>query len=78
VWVVYRVDGPCKAKVRVFQSAGDPASKSDQHHDTAGVKRCQVPSSRFAPGVYFYKVDLDYDDGRHESRDLAKFICNRD
>lgn len=77
VWAVYRVAGPCQVRVRVFQSAGEPAAKVEQRHDSAGVKRCQLPTSRFAPGVYFYKVDLDYDDGRHSSLDLAKFVCTR-
>jgi len=50
----------------------------EQQHDGAGVKRCQLPTHGFAPGVYFYKVDMDYDDGRKGSLSLAKFVCSKE
>jgi hypothetical protein len=75
--VVYKVDGPCHARIRVFQAAGDPASLVEERHETAGVKRCKVPASQFAPGIYFYKVDMAYDDGHHGKKPLGKFICTR-
>jgi hypothetical protein len=75
VHIVYRMDGPGQARIRVFQAAGDPAAMGEERHNSGGVKRCTVPVSGFAPGVYFYKVDMRYDDGRRDKRPVGKFIC---
>lgn len=75
--VVYRVHGPCQARVRVFQAAGEPACLVEQRHESAGVKSAEIPSEDFAPGIYIYKVDLKYDDGKRDKRPLGKFICTR-
>ncbi|HXC65498.1 MAG TPA: hypothetical protein VNZ67_14135, partial [bacterium] len=68
----------CHTKIRVFQAAGAPAARVETDNDGAGVKRCQLPCHAFAPGIYFYKVDLQYPNGRQESKPLCKFVCSRD
>jgi hypothetical protein len=73
--IVYRMDGPGDARIRVFQAAGEPAAKAEERHNSGGVKRCTIPLAGFAPGVYFYKVDMRYDDGEHDKRPIGKFIC---
>ena len=75
--MVYRVDGPCRARIRVFQAAGEAAALVEERHESAGIKQCRVPAAQFAPGVYFYKVDLNYDDGQRGSKPLGKFACRK-
>jgi hypothetical protein len=77
VKVVYRVDGPCDVRLRVFQSAGEPACLVVARHESGGVKQLGIPSTAFAPGVFFYKIDLHYDGGRRDKRPTGKFICTR-
>jgi hypothetical protein len=76
VHVVFRMDGPGRSRVRVFQSAGAAAALIEQDHSSGGIKRCTVPSGGFAPGVYFYKVDMHYQSGKRDQRPVGKFICS--
>jgi hypothetical protein len=72
--VVYHMKHSGKAKLRLFQASGDPVGKVEDHHDTEGVHSSEVSTQRYAPGVYFCRVDLEYDDGESEALPLSKFI----
>jgi hypothetical protein len=65
---------PGKAKIRLFQASGDAVGKVEDQHDTEGVHSSDVSTQRYAPGVYFCHVDLNYDNGESEALPLSKFV----
>jgi hypothetical protein len=72
--LVYRMRGPGRVNVRLFQASGDPVGRVDERHDSGGVHSCEISTQRYAPGVYFCRADMAYDDGGTEQLPLAKFI----
>ena len=72
--VVYRMKGPGNAKVRIYQASGDPVGMVEERHNSAGVHSCEVSTQRYAPGVYFYRADLSYDDGGQDKLPLKKLL----
>lgn len=72
--VVYRMRGPGTCRVRIFQASGDPVGLVEQRHETAGVHSCQVSTQRYAPGVYYYRADRQYDDGQSDKLPLKKLL----
>ena len=72
--IVYRMRAPGRARVRLFQASGDPVGLVEERHETAGVHSCEVSTQRYAPGVYFCRADLSYDDGDEEHLPLTKFL----
>jgi hypothetical protein len=72
--VVYHMRGPGRCKVRVFQASGDPVGLVEERHDTAGVHSAEISTQRYAPGVYFCRTDLTYDDGEEDRLPLTKFL----
>jgi hypothetical protein len=72
--IVYRMKGPGRSRVRLFQASGDPVGMVEERHNSAGVHSCEVSTQRYAPGVYFCRVDLDYDQGGSDRLPLTKFL----
>lgn len=70
--VVYTMNGPGRAHIRVYNSVGDLVASVDDL-ELAGVQKSAVPINGFAPGVYLYKVVLNYDSGGSQSLAVQKF-----
>jgi hypothetical protein len=72
--VVFVMAGPGEVRLRVFQSAGEPAALVKERYHSGGLKVLDLPLDGFARGVYFYRLDFRYDDGRRDRHPLAKFV----
>lgn len=72
--VVYHMKGPGTCTVRVFQASGDPVGRVEDHHDTGGVHSSEISTQRYAPGVYFCRADLSYDQGGQDKLPVTKFM----
>ena len=72
--VVYHMRAPGTCKLRIFQASGDPVGMVEERHNTAGVHSCEVSTQRYAPGVYFYRADLSYDNGEQDKLPVKKLL----
>jgi outer membrane protein assembly factor BamB len=75
--VAYDMAEPGFADVKVYQSNGELASRVRDRCDEAGTHSTEVNVESCAPGVYFYKVDMEYDSGRKDRMEVKKFIVTR-
>ena len=73
-WFHYDMKASGGAVIRVFQAGGDPAALVRARHDQPGKQRTPLTVSAFAPGVYFYRIDIEYDSGSRTSLPLSRFI----
>ena len=60
--VVYRMDEPGTAEIRVYHEGGDLVAQSSEWKPV-GTQETRV-GCRQAPGLYLYRVTLHYDSGR--------------
>ena len=66
---VYDMEESGKADIRVWNAAGSLAASLEDVWATAGVQQSVLNIQSFAPGHYFYQVDLKYDSGREQRFD---------
>ena len=70
--MVYNMQSSGQATVRIYNDHGDLAA-SLQESKPQGAQTSQFQIGDFAPGVYLYKVVLNYDSGSSESLPVQKF-----
>lgn len=69
VHFVYTMEESGKADIRVWNASGILAGRLEDVWATAGVQQSVLNIQSFAPGHYFYQVDLKYDSGREQRFD---------
>lgn len=75
--LAFNLDGPGTAKVRVFTAAGTAAAVVSDSFSSGGTATLTLPTAGFAPGIYLYRLDLSYDDGRRTRLPTGKFIVGK-
>jgi len=76
VKVVYRMERPGKAKVRIFNAIGDLMARAEEMKET-GLQETALNIAGYAPGVYLYKVEVEYTSGGKASFTAKKFVVIR-
>lgn len=66
---VYDMQEAGKADIRVWNASGVLAGSLEDVWATSGVQQSTLNIQSFAPGHYFYQVDLKYDSGREQRFD---------
>ena len=64
-----------KAEIEIYTMNGDRVAKVTETTDRNGIVK--FPLSKFAPGLYLYKVTVSYADGSKDSHKLKKFVVVR-
>lgn len=67
-----QMNGPGTVTLRIYNAAAEPAAILRQAL-ASGADEVPLDLKQFRPGVYFYTVDLLYDDGQGRSFGLKKF-----
>jgi hypothetical protein len=70
--MVYNMQGPGHVKVRIYNDHGDLAASLEEDKPE-GPQSSQFQIGAFAPGVYLYKVVVQYASGASESLAVQKF-----
>jgi hypothetical protein len=76
VSVVYAMGAPGKVKIRVFNILGEMVARLEEDKP-AGVQVTRLTTGNYAPGIYLYKIDINYDSGGVQSLPVAKFLVVR-
>jgi hypothetical protein len=58
----FNLPGPATVKIVVSNAAADPVARIQQHMD-AGRQALPFHIGRYAPGVYFFRAAVSYDNG---------------
>ncbi|HJT24549.1 MAG TPA: malectin domain-containing carbohydrate-binding protein [bacterium] len=66
---VYDMQESGRADIRVWNASGVLAGSLEDIWATAGIQQSTLNIQSFAPGHYFYQVDLKYDSGREQRFD---------
>jgi hypothetical protein len=69
---VFKVEGPGRGKLRVWNSAGQLSSTIEDVL-SGGSQAFHLHIHDYAPGVYLYQLELDYDDGRTVQGPVKRF-----
>ena len=69
---VYEMSEVGKVEIRVYNEIGDLVT-SVKEEKLAGSQKSQVSVNAFAPGLYLFKVTMEYDSGATESLGVQKF-----
>jgi hypothetical protein len=70
--VVYTMASQGTAHVRIYNAVGNLVASADDL-ELSGVQQSVISVNGFAPGVYLYKVVLNYDSGGSQSLAVQKF-----
>lgn len=70
--VVYTMCFSGKVEVRVWNDNGDLVASLIELK-SAGAQKSQIDVNKFAPGIYLYRVVLNYSSGKVETSDVQKF-----
>jgi hypothetical protein len=62
-----------RATVLIFNERGDLAGKISELKGP-GMQISRIEAQSFAVGVYFYRVNLDYDSGKNDHFKTDKFV----
>jgi len=71
--VVYQMASPGRAKIRIFNIVGDLVARSDEFKGT-GLQETRLSVGGYAPGVYLYKIDIEYASGGKASLPVKRFV----
>lgn len=71
--VVYFMQEPGRALIRIWNEAGDLASSVEEPR-LAGPQKTRFLTADYAAGIYLYKVVLTYDSGKTEETKTRKFV----
>lgn len=75
--LVYEMAKPGTARIRLFQASGDQVGRASFVNGGSGTMRSPLDLRAYAPGIYFYILELAYDDGNKEKLPLRKFIVTK-
>jgi hypothetical protein len=64
-------------RVRIYNAAGEPAADVRDGPLSGAAPQLLLPTARFAPGVYLYLVEAQYDTGPPLRTPLGRFIVGR-
>jgi hypothetical protein len=72
ITIAYFMNEAGAADIRVYNEAGDLAARAEESK-LSGPQRTPISVKTFAPGVYIFKVVLNYASGKAESLEAQKF-----
>jgi len=66
IWFYYSVEGPAEVKIDIFNVAGEKGKTLNNSHSNTGYHRTQWNIRQVAPGIYFYRIQINDSRGTHD------------